>query len=518
MRLAAAFGALAAVFVAQAALAAPIRIADGLLVGQRQGDLVVYKGAPFAAPPVGDLRWRPPQPLKPWTGVRQAIAFAPGCIQGPSALVPGAGGVPFSEDCLYLNVWRPAEAKGPLPVMVWVYGGGFASGSGGWDLFDGSALARHGVMVVTFNYRLGALGFMAHPALTAESPHHASGNYGEMDAIAALKWIARNAAALGGDPRRVTLFGQSSGANIISDLLVSPEARGLFSGVIGESGGTFAPLGSPAGGAMTLAEAEKQGADYAAKLGAPDLEALRKLPPDRFLPGTEWSRPVIDGWIVPGEPAQLFAAGRQADVPMLAGANSEEANFPGLLPPITAAQLTANWTTQPILKPFGERLLQAYPFHTDEEAWRARVDFLSDLGPRWQAFTWVRLQAKTGKAPAYLYRFEQPEPLKDAALRQRLGAPHASELYFVFQNERDPRFDWTPADRALAEQMAAYWTNFAKRGDPNGADLPAWPRFTAERPRLMRLKSPPTAAEVENRRQLDLIGELIASVRQPALK
>jgi para-nitrobenzyl esterase len=495
---------LAATLLAQPAAAAPVRTAEGLLEGVQQGDVIVYKGVPFAAPPTGELRWRPPQPVKSWTGVRKADASAPGCIQTPSP--PPAGQGPFSEDCLYLNVWRPAKADGPLPVMLWFYGGGFQTGSAGWDLFDASALARHGVMVVTFNYRLGVLGFLAHPELTRESPHHASGNYGEMDAIAALEWIRRNAAALGGDPKRVTLFGQSAGGIMISDLLASPEARGLFSGVIGESNGNFYPTDSRIGGPQSLAAAEKQGADYAAKLGAPTLEALRKLPAEKFLPAPPWARPIVDGWVVPQGAADAFAAGRQIDVPTLVGGNAEEANFPIATPPIKAAAFESELSG---FKPFEEKIRAAYPFATDEEAWRARLDFYSDLGFRWTIWTWARLQIRMGKAPVYYYRFEQPEPLKDSALRQRLGAPHASEMFFVFQDERYPPFEWTASDRELAEQMAGYWTNFAKRGDPNGPGLPPWPRFTEASPKVMRLKSPPAADDLPNARQLDLISQLI---------
>lgn len=497
--------------IAAAALAlhapapAAVRTSDGLLEGVRKGDVVAYEGVPFAAAPVSDLRWRPPQPVTPWPGVRNADAPGPGCIQDPSP--PEVGGGPFSEDCLYLNVWRPAKAKGPLPVMVWFYGGGFRTGSAAWTLFDGAALARHGVMVVTFNYRLGALGWLAHPELSAESANKASGNYGLMDAIAALQWIRRNAAALGGDPRRVTLFGQSAGALMISDLVSSPQARGLFTGVIGESSGNFYPADSRIGGSQSLAVAEKAGAAYGASLGAPTIEALRKLPADKFLPAPPWARPIVDGWIVSSDAYVAFAAGRQADVPTLVGANAEELNFPSAMPPIQASKLEQDlkgWGR------FGAIIRAAYPFDTDEQAWRAQLDFYSDLANRWQVWTWARLQSQTGNAPVYYYRFEQPEPLKDKALRRRLGAPHASELYFVFQDDRDPRFDWTPADRALAEQMARYWTNFAKRGDPNGAGLPHWPRFSRDHPQMMRLKSQPSSQVPGDERRMDLIGQLIA--------
>jgi para-nitrobenzyl esterase len=489
---------------------AAVHSADGLLEGVRQGDMIVYRGVPFGAPPVGELRWRPPQPVRPWTGVRKADAFGPGCIQPePPASSPGRGGT-YSEDCLYLNVWRPAEAKGPLPVMVWIYGGGFTGGSAAWDLFDASNLARHGVMVVTFNYRVGALGFLAHPDLTRESPHHASGNYGYMDAIAALRWIQRNASALGGDPSRVTLFGQSAGGIMISDLQVSPEARGLFQRAIGESTGDLDPAGTIPG-PRTLAQVQPLGAEYARMLGAPTLEALRELPASAFLDGPPWARPIVDGWILPTDAYQAFTAGRQTDVPTLVGTNAQEPNFPAPLPPITAADLRKNWETY--FKAHAAELEAAYPFTTDEEATRARLEFVGDLNARWGVWTWAMLQARTGRAPAFVYHFEQPEPLKDKALSKALGAPHASELFFVFQNDRMPDWDWKPDDRALADQMARYWTNFAKTGDPNGPGLPAWPSFTKRAPQVMRLKSPPQAEAEPIGARMDLIEQVIRDFR-----
>ncbi len=503
--------ALAVALLAHPAAAAPVRTGDGLLEGIRQGDVVVYKGVPFAAPPTGELRWRPPQPVKPWKGIRRADAWGPGCMQklGP----PPTGGGPFSEDCLYLNVWRPAKTKGPLPVMLWFYGGGFASGSAAWDLFDASALARHGVMVVTFNYRLGPLGFLAHPELTKESGHVASGNYGLMDCIAALQWIRSNAAALGGDPSRVTLFGQSAGAMLINDLLIAPQARGLFSGAIGESGGYFAPARAPwVRTSLPLFVAEKVGSDYAASLGAPTLAALRRLPADRFLAGD--GAPIADGWLVTSDATQAFAAGRQADVPMLVGSNADEANFPRLRPPTKAAEAAV--AIKRYFPEFSPRILTAYPFHTDEEAWRAWLDFDSDLFfGRWDIWSWARLQARTGKAPVFYYRFEEPEPLKDAELGRRIGAPHGSEMLFIFQNERLATWNWTPRARTVAEQMAEYWTDFAKTGDPNGPGLPSWPRFSEASPRVMRLKDGPEPGDLPNWRQLQFIDEMMASARPP---
>ena len=494
------------------ARAAPVRTDAGLLDGVPLGDIVVYKGVPFAAPPVGELRWRAPQPVIPWDGVRKADVFGPGCTQPlPPASSPGRGGS-YSEDCLYLNVWRPAKARARLPVMVWFYGGGFSGGSAAWDLFDGAALARHGVMVVTVNYRLGVLGFLAHPELTRESGRGASGNYGLMDAIAALRWIRRNASAMGADPARVTVFGQSAGAMLISDLLVSPDARGLISGAIGESSGLFAPTDSRApGDSASLAAAQKNGADFAASLGATTLAQLRSLPPEKFLPSPFWARPIVDGWIVPVSPSEAFAAGKQADVPMLLGNNAQEANFPTLQPPAHTKDFEAFLTSQ--FGPFGPRLVKAYPFTTDEDAWQAKVDFITDLAYRWQIWSWARLQARTGKAPVFYYQFEQPEPLKDKALGRRFGTPHGSEELFVFQNERLPEWGWTASDRTLADQMARYWTNFARTGDPNGPGLPRWPRFSDDRRKVMRLRTVPVAGELPGWSRLELIDEMINHFR-----
>jgi para-nitrobenzyl esterase len=488
----------------------PVRLDTGLVQGVRQGEVIVYKGLPFAAPPTGELRWRPPQPAKRWTGVKVADADAPGCIQAPpEGPAPGRQGT-YAEDCLYLNVWRPADAKGPLPVMVWFYGGGFTSGDAAWDLFDGSALARHGVMVVDFNYRLGALGFLALPELTRESGHNASGNYALMDAIAALRWVQRNAAALGGDPRRVTVFGQSAGAQIISALLVSPETRGLFARAIGESSALMTEADARApGGIASLAKAEAAGAAFAAKLGAPTLAELRRLPAERFQASPPGTGPIVDGWIVPQAPRDAFAAGRQWDVPTLVGSNAQEVNFPAPFPDTTAAKFKAELATG--WGPFGDRLFAAYPFATDEEAWRASVDLYTDLSARWQVWTWARLQARTGRAPVFYYHFEQREPLKDKALAAKVGTPHASEMMFLFQNERQPGWDWSPQDRAIADQMARYWTNFARTGDPNGPGLPAWPRFTEQGRQAMHLKTDPAAGPVPGWSRLELIDQMIST-------
>ncbi len=326
------------------AWAQPVRIDTGLIEGIQSGASTVYKSIPFAAPPVGELRWRAPEPAPPWNGVRRADKFGPICMQ-TGVSVPGAPLEPVSEDCLTLSIWIPAKSRGQkLPVMVWIPGGGFTQESASMPLYWGDALATRGVIVVTINYRVGLLGFLAHPELSRESGHHASGNYGLLDQIAALAWIKRNIAAFGGDPERVTIWGQSAGSMSVSLLMASPLARGLFQRAIGESGGFFVPpaaTGSAEG--LFLKGAEEQGVKLAADLGATSLEALRKLEPERFLKdgiaGT--THPIIDGYVLPEEPYTVFAAGRQNDVPILIGSNADEGR------PMMAGSGRQGWPLSP---------------------------------------------------------------------------------------------------------------------------------------------------------------------------
>ena len=297
---------------------------SGAISGVRESGLSVYKGVPFAAPPVGDLRWRPPAPVTPWTGTRKADAFAPACMQ-TGVSMPGETPPAVSEDCLYLNIWTPAKsAHEHLPVIVWIYGGGYINGSASMPLYWGDQLAHKGVIVVTIAYRLGPLGFLAHPELTRESPHHSSGNYGLMDQIAALEWIQRNIAAFGGDPKNVTIAGQSSGSISVSILMASPLAKGLFQRAIGESGGLFEPL--QLAPKYLLANAERDGEKYAVSLGATSLQELRRLPAAR-LTGNAGGivHPVIEPYLLPVSPYEAFTSGQQNDVPLLLGSNAEEA-------------------------------------------------------------------------------------------------------------------------------------------------------------------------------------------------
>jgi para-nitrobenzyl esterase len=455
--------------IASPALAG-VTTSSGRVEGARGDGVTVYRGLPYAAPPVGPLRWRAPRPAQAWKGVRRADAFAPACPQRGVSM-PGEAPPRTSEDCLYLNIWSPARASGErLPVVVWIHGGGFENGSTALPLYDGSRLARRGVVVVTIAYRLGPLGFLAHPALTAESG--SSGNWGLQDQVAALAWVRDNIAAFGGDPGLVTIAGQSAGGTSVSILMAAPPARGLFHRAIGQSGGFFEPI--ELAPHFRLAKAEDDGLAYAASVGAAALADLRALPVDALLGGKAGrvSHPVIEPKLLPEPPFDVFAAGRQAAVPLLVGYNAEEARSLTEVSGVTAAnfasELAARWG------PLPPPLLAPYPFTTDAEARAARLAFERDLRFGWDMWAWARLQAPAG--PTWLYLFDHAPPFPANSPQANWRAGHFVELWYMFgQVQAEP---WaTPADRALSEAMLGYWSNFARTGDPNGPDLPPWPAF-----------------------------------------
>jgi para-nitrobenzyl esterase len=456
----------------------PVRVEQGKLSGiaGKSPDVRVYKGIPYAAPPVGDLRWKPPQPPASWQGVREAKDLGNACWQTPYA----AGSFyqaklpPISEDCLFLNVWTAAKsAKDKLPVMVWIHGGGFTRGQGGAANYDGENFARKGVVLVTINYRLGVFGFFAHPALSAESAHHASGNYAILDQIAALKWVKNNIAAFGGDPDKVTIFGESAGSWAVNVLMASPLAKGLFRGVIGESGGQFSPMKS-------LADAEKAGERFASSLSISTsstedaLKALRAKPPEELLKASDapTASPDVDGWVLPEETNAIFAEGKQNDVPLIVGFNADEGTT--LAPQL--AQTTAAAFAPRIQQLYGSsasEFLKAYPGSSDSEAVTSAYSAYRDQVFGWQMRTWARLATKTGHHPAYLYYFSHHSP---GPLGERMRAFHASEISYVFGNFVWP-FPWGDADHKFHELMSTYWVNFAKTGDPNSAGLARWPVY-----------------------------------------
>lgn len=479
-------GALAVAFlglaIAPAASAQIVRTEQGRLAGARDEGVASFLGVPYAAAPVGELRWRPPQPAPRWRGVRRATAFAPACMQ-TGVSMSGEPPPRTSEDCLYLNVWTPSpRERAPAPVMVWIHGGGYTNGSAALPLYHGDRLARRGVVVVSIAYRLGPLGFLAHPDLTAELG--SSGNYALMDQIAALRWVQQNIAAFGGDPGNVTVFGQSAGAMSISLLMASPRARGLFHRAIAQSGGVFEPLQlAPHYG---LANAERDGVDYASSLGAGSIAALRRLPAERLLEGAarRVGHPVIEPAILPMSPYDAYVSGHQMNIPVLVGSNAEEANSL-----VDLDQVTAQSFSDAIARAWGPlppALLNAYPFSDDAGARIARAGFERDLRFGWDMWSWARLQARAPQS-AYYYRFSRHPPFPAGSLRERWGASHFAELWYVFDHLDQENWDWTAQDRRLADAMARYWVNFARSGDPNGEGLPHWPAFTHDEGQVLDL-------------------------------
>jgi para-nitrobenzyl esterase len=497
------------------AAAAPVRVDGGMIEGVRTDGTVLYRAIPYAAAPIGPRRWRAPQPVRPWTGVRRAAGFAPACAQ-TGASIPGETVPAISEDCLYLNVWRPASgSRQRLPVLVWIHGGGFANGNAGLPLYWGDRLARRGIIVVTFNYRLGAFGFLAHPELTRESPHGSSGNYGLLDQVAALRWVQRNIAALGGDPRRVTIAGQSAGSSSVSILMASPLARGLFRQAIGQSGGFFEPL--QLAPHFALGNAERDGAAFANSLGAHSLAELRALPTSAILRANAGriTHPVTEPWLLPRPPYEVYAAGRQARVPLLVGVNAQEAVALADFRNVRAA--TFGGDIAAAFGPLPQPLLDAYPHRADDaDARRARVAFESDLRFGWNMWAWARLQAASG-SPVFAYRFEQAPPFPAGSPYAGWGASHFAELWYMFDHLAQEPWSWTSGDRRLADAMAAYWTNFVKRGDPNGDGLPRWPAAGADGAPLMILRDRQAIGRPDRPEALAVFDAVYGQLRQAPL-
>lgn len=487
--------------------AAQVRTDAGLLQGSAPSSAGVraFKGVPFAAPPVGDLRWKAPQPVAPWQGVRTADAFGARCMQGRIF-----GDMIFrdemSEDCLYLNVWTPARRAGErLPVMVWIYGGGFQAGSASEPRQDGEQLARKGIVLVNFNYRLGVFGFFSHPELTKESGRSASGNYGLMDMIAALQWVKRNIAAFGGDPGNVTIFGESAGSFAVSALMASPAARGLFQRAIGESGAFFTAGGQTLS-AQSLASTEAAGVTFATALGADSLAALRSQPAASILDAARKApmlgfRPNIDGYVLPRDVYAIYAEHQQAAVPLLAGWNADEARGGVVL---ATPRPTSQSFTDRVRADYGsdaDALLKLYPAASDAEALESAAALASDMFIGYCTWKWIGMQAALPRTPVYRYSFDRKIPVAPdtkingiAATSADVGARHAGEIEYVFGTlDSVPNVTWMPEDRTLSDEMMTYWTNFARSGDPNGLprrssreprvkagrSLPVWPRYEA---------------------------------------
>jgi para-nitrobenzyl esterase len=476
-----------------------VTIDSGILQGMEGAvpGIRVFLGIPYAAPPVGALRWRAPERVAPWTGVRAATSFGPRPMQKHiySDMVFRDRGP--SEDCLYLNVWTPAKAAGEkLPVMVWIYGGGFEAGATSEPRQDGTRLATKGVVVVSMNYRLGIFGFFAHPWLTAEAGGGPFGSYGIMDQAAALRWVQRNIAAFGGDPGNVTIFGESAGSYSVSLQMASPLSKGLFQKAIGESGSTVGTRRMPTernGRVYTVAQGEGWGTLFSNSVGAKSLDDLRAMPADRLLKesqGTNYKEKgrdpaiIVDGRLFPKSPYDAFTEGSQAHVPLMAGWNADE-NRAGT---VFAKKLTAADFEASVRKRypnFADELLKVYPASTDAEAVRSAGDMACDGFIVASVWNGIRKHLATGGSPVYVYRFDRAVPIEPGSrvngspiTGDQMGASHASEIPYVFGvlnvNAKAP---WTPGDWALSDAIATYWSNFAKSGNPNGPGLPVWPRY-----------------------------------------
>ncbi|HTA47283.1 MAG TPA: carboxylesterase family protein [Bryobacteraceae bacterium] len=463
--------------IVSAAIPEPVKIDAGMITGTSGAageDVRVFKGIPYAAAPVGDLRWKAPQPPAKWEGVRKGDQFGPACLPNRA---PANGTAP-SEDCLYINVWTGAKAASERrPVIVWTYGGGFTSGSGSEPRYDGEALARKGAVVVTYNYRLGVFGFFAHPDLAKESSHHTDGNYALMDMQAALRWVQKNIEAFGGDPQRVTIDGESAGAIMVSTMVASPEGKGLFKRAIAQSG---AWMGVGIGHTMTREQAEAAGVKMAQTLGASSLADLRAKSADDILKARGGASIIIDGWYVPEDLSAIYLKAKENDVDLLAGSNHDEGTF------FARGKVTPEQFKGAAKQKYGDlfdNYVKLYPADTEADATASQLSSMRDeLG--WHMRTWAQLQEKQGKGKAYLFYFTRVPPAPEG--RPSRGATHTAELSYMFNNLLAPT-PWTDVDRKLADMMSSYWVNFAATGNPNGKGLPQWPAYDEKTPQAMVL-------------------------------
>jgi para-nitrobenzyl esterase len=483
-------------FSAIAAENAIVSVDSGKLEGETEAGAArihIFRGIPFAAPPVGALRWREPQPAPAWSGVRQAKAFGMRCMLQPlfSDMMFRSSGI--SEDCLYLNVWTPAAPKHSSarrrPVLVYVYGGGFVAGDSSEKRYDGTAMARRGIVVVTVNYRLGVFGFLAHPELGTNSPDHASGNYGLLDQAAALAWVRRNIAAFGGDPYHITIGGESAGSMSVSAMMVSPLTRDKIAGAIGESGALLQKWSPP-----SRASAEQTGATFAQKLGAPTIAALRALPADQLLEAQGKAEglsfgPIIDGAFLTEAPSATYAAGNAARVPLLVGSNSQEAPGSAIFGsgPATVATYRAG-----LLRTLGDKadaIFSLYPAHADAEVMPAATAVASDDFLALPTWKWFDLQRRSG-APTFYYHYTRVRPRFATDTSNSplpWGAVHSAEIEYALGNlDANPLYAWTAADRTVAATMSGYFANFIKTGDPNGEGLPRWTKASSNASKIKR--------------------------------
>ena len=503
--------------IATAASAQPLlrtHVETGDVEGVPDGPLAVYKAIPYAAPPVGDLRWRAPQPAKPWTGVRVCDQFGP---MPPQPTRPGRTADMMSEDCLYLGIATPATSTADrLPVMVWIHGGGFQTEHYAGDLWR--HLALRGVVIVSIEYRTGALGFMAHPELTKEDPGHHSGNYGLLDQIFALQWVQRNIANFGGDPSCVTIFGESAGAISCSMLCASPLARGLFHRCISQSGGSFAPwTDQPRSLGMDASQkgAEQQGLAFQRHLKKKNLKQLRKMDAMALCDGNVgfggfW--PCVDGYVITDDQYRLYERGQYNDVPVIAMTNSDEG---ALFTPGNIKAENYQKSARMMFGDMADEALKVYPCNTDDEAFHANGDAFRDIGFAWPSYAWVSLQAKTGHSGAYAAYLAQPSTRSFSQDPRRRGVAHADDIMYLNGFFLTQAAEY-PAEAAVAEIIQQYWINFAKTGNPNGKGLPYWPTFDDSKPTTMQFSNGASLIMRPNREQIDFVDRFFKAKRQQA--
>lgn len=451
----------------------PIKINSGLISGtiSKSGEVKIFKGIPFAAPPTGNLRWKEPQPVKPWKGVRKCVDYGPNAVQekpipsgayGAEILIPADGKI--SEDCLYLNVWTPVKHMGKKkPVLVIIHGGGFTAGSGSISLLDGEAMARKGLVVVTINYRLGIFGFLAHPALTKESLHHTSGNYGILDQISAFKWIKENIAAFGGDPSNVTADGGSAGSCAMLTMIASPLGKNLFRRAISESGPLFKP-----NECRVLKEAEQEGINAMTRKGALTIKEMRALSADELLKEDRLRLPVVDQYVLPDQILNIFTEGKQNGVDLLIGYNEGDEDFGR--PISSAVEFVA--AAQRKYQDRAIDFLKIYPANTDEQAARSQILLSRDRVFAWGNYQWARSQSANGKHQIWYYYFSREAPGPP-----HYGAFHGCQGAYALHNLHRWNRSFDVWDRTLSQIMSDYWVNFAASGNPNRNDLPGWPAF-----------------------------------------
>ena len=496
-----------------------VKIANGTVEGAMDNGVRSFKGLPFGAPPVGEFRWKEPQPVKNWTGVRKADKFGPRAMQRNIFGDMNFRADGTSEDCLYLNVWTSAKSnKEKLPVLVYFYGGGFMAGDGSEPRYDGASMASKGMVAVTVNYRLGVFGFFAHPELSKENSYKGSGNWGLLDQSAALKWVAKNIAAFGGDPKRVTIAGESAGSVSVSAQMASPLSRNLIAGAIGESGSIMGALP-----ATTLTEGEQSGVKFATAIGKNSLAEMRAMPADQLLeatakPGLPRMSPTVDGYFFPKDPSQIFSAGEQAHVPLLAGSNSEEQGAGAILGRETPTVENYRKALQRLYKENADDIFKHYPASTENEVLDAARDLAGDRFIAFSTWKWVEYSTKTGGKPTYYYRYDRPRPamrpemgdaqagLAGGVVRGQpprppaRGAVHSAEIEYAMGNlDGNKVFAWTPDDYAVSKVMQEYFVNFIKTGNPNGSGLAKWPTFKENQRMIIDVKTRAEADTVRAR-------------------